>query len=33
MDIRQNSLNAISLVRGEFKLSIGGLNNNIPYTV
>ena len=23
----------ISLKRGEFKLSIGGLNNNIPYTV
>ena len=33
MDIRQNSLNVISLTRGEFKLSIGGLNNNIPYTV
>ena len=33
MDIRQNNLNVISLKRGDFKLSIGGLNNNIPYTV
>ena len=33
MDIRQNNLNIISLERGEFKLSIGGLNNRIPYTV
>ena len=33
MEIRQNNLNVISLERGEFKLSIGGLNNNIPYTV
>ena len=33
MDICQNNLNVISLERGEFKLSIGGLNNNIPYTV
>ena len=31
MDIRQNNLNVISLKRGEFKLSVGGLNNNIPY--
>ena len=23
----------MSLKRGDFKLSIGGLNNNIPYTV
>ena len=30
-DIRQNNLNVISLKRGEFKLSIGGSNNNIPY--
>ena len=33
MDICQNSLNVISFKRGEFKLSVGGLNNNIPYTV
>ena len=33
MEIRQNNLNVISLERGEFKLSIGGLNNNIPYMV
>ena len=33
MDICQNNLNEISLKRGELKLSIGGLNNNIPYTV
>ena len=33
MDIRQRNLNVISLERGEFKLSIGGLNNNIPCTV
>ena len=33
MDIRQNNLNVILLERGEFKLSICGLNNNIPYTV
>ena len=33
MDICQNNLNVILLKRGEFKLSIGGLNNNIPYTV
>ena len=29
----QNSLNVISLKRAEFKLSIGGLKNNIPYMV
>ena len=33
MDICQKDLNVISLERGEFKLFIGGLNNNIPYTV
>ena len=33
MEIHQNNLNVISLERGEFKLSIGGLNNNIPYMV
>ena len=33
MDIRQNNLNIISLERGEFKLSIRGLNNNILYMV
>ena len=33
MDIRQKDLNVILLKRGEFKLSIGGLNNNIPYIV
>ena len=33
MDIRQNNLNVISFERGELKLSIGGLKNNIPYTV
>ena len=33
MDICQNNSNVISLKRGEFKLSIGGLNNNIPYMV
>ena len=33
MDIHQNNLNVISMKRGDFKLSIGGLNNNIPYTV
>ena len=27
------SLNVISLKRGEFKLSVGKLNNDIPYTV
>ena len=32
-EISQTNLNVISLERGEFKLSIGGLNNNIPYTV
>ena len=29
MDIHQNDLNVISLERGDFKLSIGGLNNNM----
>ena len=33
MDIHQNSFNVLSLKRGEFKLFIGGLNNNIPNTV
>ena len=32
MDICQKSLNEISLGR-DFKLSVGGLNNYIPYTV
>ena len=31
--LRQNDLNVISLKRGEFELSIGGLNNDIPYAV
>ena len=33
MDICQNDLNVISLKRGDFKLSICGLNNDIPYMV
>ena len=33
MDKCQKSLNVILLRRGEFELSFGGLNNNIPYTV
>ena len=36
MDRCQNNLSVISLKWGEFKFSIGGLNNNnnnIPYTV
>ena len=31
--IRQKDLNVILLKRREFKLSIGGLNNDIPYAV
>ena len=33
MDIPQKILNEISLGREDSKLSIGGLNGNIPYTV
>ena len=33
MDIGQNHLSVISLERGDVKLSIDGLNNNIPYMV
>ena len=29
----QNNLNVISLARGDFKFSIGSLNNKFPYTV
>ena len=33
MDIHQKSLSEISLGRKDFKLTIGELNNNIPYSV